>query len=145
VEQALDPKYATFSLLVVLALYALSLARFREKRPGARIVLAVTLLAILGSIPYAYKDALRKGRKTRDRRLDLVPILLDYRNQSDEALSRIHLRTDKVRDGAAILERLGYNAFAYRDSDRVMDGPGGSGARVRPRAGSPPSISSERE
>jgi hypothetical protein len=115
-EQGLSSRYTTFSGQGVAALY-LGLCALAPAERRARWMRHALVAAVAVSLPFAVSSALESGLNTRWRRMHLGYYLRTWRQQPDELLGQVfparkRLEPEKVRKGAAILERRRLNVFA---------------------------------
>ncbi len=113
VEQALESKYSTFSIPIVVAQYVLllDLVLSRAARELALLKLGVLLGLIGVGLFTSSIEAIEYGKNEKARRERLTPALREYRAYPDQLLSQIHPNSALVRRGAGVLDRLGYSVF----------------------------------
>jgi hypothetical protein len=104
---------ATFSVLVVISLYAI-FARLAVSRysPVLFGVLGAFISVIALSIPVSYMEGIRGGVTLEQQRERLAYISYTYEDRSPQALERVFPSAEIVRSGASTLDELDYNVFA---------------------------------
>jgi hypothetical protein len=117
-DQALSSRYATFSILAVVSVYAMLVKMTLERRTSLRrpTILTVLLVALSGAVllsaAISYSKGMDAGNQERAFREEAAFALSTYDSQPDEVLASIRPRIDDVRTYAPILQRLGYNVFS---------------------------------
>ncbi len=119
-EAALAPRYTTFSLLLLAALYALlaGLSRSGSQRRLPLAALAGLLLAVLASLPISLQRGWAHGQRLHDRQQRLATTLRGSATLPDAALVELHPDPLVVRRGSSLLEKLGYSVFRDREPAR---------------------------
>jgi len=114
VEQALVSRYASFSLLAVVSIYAMLVKLTFEERARPNVALLVVLAAfMLPSVAISYSKGIEVGNTTKMSREKAAFTLSTYESQPDQLLTkRLHPSPEFVRKRAPILQRLGYNVFS---------------------------------
>ena len=121
--QALASKYASFSVLAVIATYAILVKLVLERRSyltaGALGILSVLILT---SIPWYYSKGIEQGKSIKAQRERIAFILATYESQPDEAFQEVHRkpnpnRVKRIKRQASFLDRLGYNVFSGERRD----------------------------
>jgi len=112
--QAMAPRYTSFSILAVVAIYAVLVrAAFDRRTMTNTILLAALSGVILLSAAVSYSKGLQVGSKERETREKAAFVLSTYETQPDEALTEtLHPRAKVIRDRAPVLRNLGYNVFS---------------------------------
>ena len=113
-EQALVSRYASFSILAVVGVYAILAKAVLERRSGIRIVSLVVLSGVvLASAAVSYREGIEVGAREKVSREKSAFILSTYESQPDQLLER-HLYPNPriVKRRAPVLEELGYNVFS---------------------------------
>jgi hypothetical protein len=112
-ESALASRYTVFSLLAVVAVYAMLVKLWRGGAPRLAAVSLVGLCAALAvSAAVSYSHAPGMGAAERDERARAARVLSTYETRTEEELEVLHRHPESARRRAAILEELGYNVFA---------------------------------
>ena len=113
-EQALNSRYATFSVLAVVGVYAMLAKLAFEKRSSVRMVSLVVLSAcVLLSAAVSYPEGIEVGAEQKASREKAAFVLSTHETQPDQLLEQnLYPRAARVRRFAPILERLGYNVFS---------------------------------
>ena len=113
---ALTSRYATFSMLIVVALYGmlLDLAVNTPER-SARVLLSALLTLVLWSAPAAYTDAFARGTAYKMDQLKKAFLITTCDDLPGRVLREFHPNAALVRSGIAGLRELGYSAFAPRE------------------------------
>lgn len=114
IEQALSSKYATYSILSVISIYAIHVKLAADHRSQATAALAGVLLGlILVTIPASYVLGLQKGKRGEARQERAAFVLATYDTQRNEAIQGlVHRRPEKIRTLAPTLQKLDYNVFS---------------------------------
>lgn len=113
VDQGLTPRYASFTLPLVIALYVMLLDLITPRRhliPLAGIIIMLGFITL--SMPEAYVKGFASGSKIRAESERRAFILAGYESQPDEFLEVISPNVKAVKYYAVILKRLGYNVFS---------------------------------
>ena len=106
-------RYATFPVLAVVALYAVSAKLFWRRRSIlASVLFGVVLVLVLVSVPISYQMGLKAGELTKVSREHAVSVILDYRSQPTAALWIFGHNPQRVRRYARLLDRLDQSVFA---------------------------------
>jgi hypothetical protein len=114
--QAMQSRYAVFSILTVVSIYAVFVKLAWEIRSRVTIAFLVVLLGLmLPSIPTSYLLGLNRGEATKAYRDGTAQILLNYKSQPDE-LPKLGVRPKDIKPYLPFLERRNYNVFAERDN-----------------------------
>jgi hypothetical protein len=114
--QAIQSRYAVFSILTVISIYAVFAKLAWEIRSRVTIAFLVVLLGlVLPSIPTSYLLGLNRGEATKAYREGTAQILLNYKSQPDE-LPKLGVRPKDIKPYLPFLERRNYNVFAERDT-----------------------------
>jgi hypothetical protein len=122
--QAMAPKYATFSILVVVSVYAVLVKTVLERRSATNTALLVTLSAvILLSAATSYPAGIWVGRGIEASR-ERAALLLStggYESLPDAVVEDTFgiPRAKTVRKRAPILEGLNYNVFSKAQAPEV--------------------------
>ena len=113
-QQALAPRYTSFSIVAVVSIYAMLVKTVFERRSSINTALLVALSgAILLSATISYSEGIKVGSKEKVSREKTAFVLSTYESQPDELLTKyLYPRADVVRKRASILQRLGYNVFS---------------------------------
>lgn len=111
---ATNPKYVTFSVLAVVAGYAMLVRHALERR---RLLDAVTLgaltLLVAASIPYTYARGYDRGVNLERAKERAALVLATYETQPDEVLVEYFRNRPEVSRGrASVLQELGYSVFS---------------------------------
>jgi hypothetical protein len=123
--KAIQSRYAVFSILTVVSIYAIFVKLAWEIRSRVTIAFLIVLLGlVLPSIPTSYLLGLNHGEATKAYREETQRILLNYKSQPDE-LPKLGVRPKDIKPYLPFLERRNYNVFAERDSieSRGADDP----------------------
>jgi hypothetical protein len=115
--QAMAPRYTTFSILVVVSLYAILVKTLLERRSAANTVLLIVLSGvILLSAAISYPAGILVGKYTEASRERAALLLTSgkYKSLPDAALAESFGTSQGrvVRENAPILKRLHYNVFS---------------------------------
>lgn len=114
-SRATDSRYAVFSILTVVSIYAVFVKLAWERTSQVTTaVLGVLLGLVLLSIPTSYLLGPAGGEATEAYRAETAKILLDYKSQPDEALAKLGYAPKRIKPYIPFLERNDYNAFAER-------------------------------
>ena len=108
------PRYANFSVLVAVSVYAI-LAKFvLENRSRAAVALFGTFcIVLILSIPVSYFKGIDTGYGREKRIQQAAYVLYTYRSQPDECLELVRRsNSPTVRHLAPELEKLGYSVFS---------------------------------
>jgi hypothetical protein len=114
VENSLTPRYASFSVLLVIGVYAMlvKLAAEKGSRPAAAMLGALSV-AVLLSLPVSYSTGLNVGIQHKAEKEEAAAVLSTYESQPDELLqSYLRRDPDSLRRLAPLLENLEYNVFS---------------------------------
>lgn len=122
VEQALESRYTSFSILAVVSVYAMLAKTVFEKRARFNTILLVAFSGIiLLSATISYSEGVKQGSREKVSRERAAFILSTYETQPDELLTRTLYPSAKiVRKRAPILQRLGYNVFSQRQAQSSL-------------------------
>jgi len=127
VWQAMAPRYTTFSILVVVSVYAILVKMVLERRSAANTILLVVLSGvILLSAAISYPAGILVGKYTEATRERAALLLTSgkYKSLPDAALEESfgtpHGRV--VRENAPILKRLHYNVFSKPRAQGEQEG-----------------------
>jgi hypothetical protein len=113
VEQAMTSRYASFSVLAVIGLYATFVKLAFETRSRASMALLGALSGlILVSVPNSYQEGVKAGEETKASREKLAFILSTYQSQPEELLQELNPMPGLIREYAPVLERAGYSVFS---------------------------------
>lgn len=124
IEEALLSRYATFSILAVVATYALLAKAATDGRSPVTGGLFGLLLALLVlTLPVAYSEGLTAGQQTMENRQEAASALATYESQPEEYLDEVH-GWDDIRNRAVVLDDLGYSVFAERSGGTPGRPPG---------------------
>ncbi len=123
-ENALNEKYVTYSILAVVATYMMLVKAAKHTRtPVAVFSLAAVVVVLALSLPPSYSRGMERGEDTRERREEAAAILADHESQPDEAFGilRNYFNTspETARKRAETLESLGYSVF--REEEREAE------------------------
>lgn len=107
-------RYANFSVLVAVSVYAILAKSVLENRSRPMIVLFGTLCTVLMlSIPVSYYQGIKIGNGREHRAQQSAYILSSYESQSDECLKLVRRsNTHTVRRLAPEMEKLGHSVFS---------------------------------
>jgi len=121
-EQALVSRYASFSILAAVSIYAMLVKLAFEERSRPNTVLLVVLAAILlPSVAISYSKGTEVGSTAKILREKAAFTLYTYESQPDEALTEsLNPRPRLVRERAPVLQRLGYNVFSERQAPGTL-------------------------
>ena len=117
VDYALASRYATFSIPIVIASYAIFVVQGRQRRHPATIAAAAVLLimAVAGTA-FSLSPGLTLGRSGREFRQYQQFMVATMDQQPGEIAGLVRVfpgdRTGVVRHAAAVLKKLKYNVFA---------------------------------
>lgn len=117
VDQALAPRYVTFTSLAVIGLYLIIANSFINRGTAPRestimtfsygmltgIIIIGLIAGIIGGVYFGISEHTNKT--------EMKSILANYKTASDSELEKLYPLTEKVRDGAAILEKYRLNVF----------------------------------
>ncbi len=115
--QAVVPRYATFSILVVVSVYAVLVKAVLERKSTTNTALLITLSgAILLSAAVSYPAGILVGKYTEASRERAALLLTSgkYKSLPDGAIDESFgtSRSSIVKKQAPILKRLHYNVFS---------------------------------
>jgi hypothetical protein len=106
-------RYATFSILTVVGLYAIYARLAWQRRSGVVYGLfGVVLVLVLVSIPTSYRTGLEAGKETKASREYAATILADYKHQPVSSLMVFGSNPRLVKQYAHTLDRLEVSIFA---------------------------------
>lgn len=107
-------RYASFSLPVVIGLYAILAKLAASKRSFASVGLFGALVGVVVfSMPVNYVEGLRAGYEDELLKERLAFITYTYETQPDAALEEVFPSAEIVGSNSRILDELDYNVFAY--------------------------------
>lgn len=111
--RALDSRYAIFSILAVVSIYAIFVKLVWERRSQVAIgFLGGVIGLVMLSIPTSYFLGVQGGQATKTYREETAEILLNYKSQPDEALAKLGYGPKRTKPYIPFLERRKYNVFA---------------------------------
>jgi hypothetical protein len=110
-EQATEAKYATFSILGVIGLYAVLAKLALEKVWTATALAGILCGLILLSIFSSYLQGIQQGAQLKTDRERAATMLSSYEIRSEQQLRAVHPKIWLIREKAPVLERLEYNVF----------------------------------
>jgi hypothetical protein len=120
--QAIDSRYAIFSTLAVVSVYAMFVTlAWGERSQVVTALLGSVLGLVLLSISTSYLLGITVGEATKTYREELAEILLDYKSEPDEALAKFGDNPKRIREYAPFLERRNYNVFADQNTVESED------------------------
>ena len=124
IEDALNPKYVTFSVLAVIGAYAMLVrSTFEQRKPVIAISLGVLTALVVSSISISYVEGINKGKRLERAKERAAFVLATYESQPDEVLkSYFRNNPETSRERAAVLEMLGYSVFS-EPRPRVLPPP----------------------
>jgi hypothetical protein len=129
-DQALISRYAAFSILAVVGVYAMLVKMAFERRTSIRrpSIPAVLLVALSGAmllgVATSYPDGIDIGSNEKLSREKAAFVLSTYESQPDEALTEsLNPHAKVVREDAPVLQRLGYNVFSEEPQARGLPPP----------------------
>jgi hypothetical protein len=124
IEDALIPKYVTFSVLAVISAYAMLVrSTFEQRKPAIAISLGVLTTLVVSSIPVSYVEGLNKGKRLERAKEQAAFVLATYESQPDEVLKKFFRKDPEIsRVRASTLETLGYSVFS-EPRPRVLPPP----------------------
>lgn len=112
-ENAMAPRYTTFTILATIGLYAgLVQLSLENKIRFAAALLGILLMVVVVNIPLSYRSGINKGFRNEAARMEAAQVLHTYESQPNERLKTLHNNPENVRRRAPILEELGYNVFS---------------------------------
>lgn len=114
----LQPRFTTYSLPIILALYILLLQSTYSKKKSGNLSVAfftILILIVAGNIT-SYTKGLKFGKEIKDKRKNLAVTLRTYETQPDEALRELYPSAEHVRKLAKELQKLNYSVF--KDNDK---------------------------
>lgn len=118
VDQALAPRYVTFTSLAVIGLYAIIAGMFVKRGTSPQESTAVTLgygmltgIVILGLIT-GIIGGVYFGISEHANKSAMKEALINYKTASDSELEKNYPLVDRVRSGAAVLEKYHLNVFS---------------------------------
>jgi hypothetical protein len=121
IEGALTSRYPSFSILAVIATYAILMKLVFERSSYLTVgSLGVLSVLILLSIPWYYSEGIEQGKSIEAERERIAFILSTYDSQPDEAFQEVHRnpnRVKRIKRQASFLDRLGYNVFSGERRD----------------------------
>jgi hypothetical protein len=111
---AINPKYVTFSVLAVIAAYAMLVrSTFEQKRLVTAVTLGILTLLVAMSIPFTYVRGHDRGVNLERAKERAALVLATYESQPDEVLVEYFRNSPKVsRQRASVLQSLGYSVFS---------------------------------
>lgn len=108
-------RYASFSLLTVIGLYALLAKLAASKRSFFSIGMLGALVGVVAlSMPITYVEGLRAGAADENLKERLAFITYTYETQPDSILEDVFPSAEIVSSGSRILDELDYNVFDHR-------------------------------
>lgn len=121
VDQALVSKYTTFSVLVVVGVYAILVKLALDTRlPRLAVLPGALSVLVLLSLPFSFAGAIEEGRKLNAEQDRAAFALSTYESQSDEILREYIHKKPKTQERAIVLEKLGYSVFSDRSEPRLL-------------------------
>ncbi len=122
-NQEVRSRYISFSILAVVGIYGLLATaalgrRLSIRRPGIGAILLVLLSGtVLLSAGIYYPRGIEVGSREKEKREEAAFVLSTYESQPNEALDEYFRQSrkngpERIRNRAAVLERLGYNVFS---------------------------------
>jgi hypothetical protein len=112
-ENALSPKYPTFTVLAVIGAYVILIKLALEQRTRIIYALLSCLTAlIIVSVPISYVVGIDAGKAFNARTERAAHIISNYETKPDGALTIVNRAAWRVREWAPILERLDYTVFS---------------------------------
>lgn len=134
IEDALNPKYVTFSVLAVISAYAMLVrSTFERRKPVVAVSLGVLIVLVVSSIPVSYVEGINKGKRLERAKERAAFVLATYESQPDEVLKRFFRKNPETsRERASVLETLGYSVFSG-PRPRVLPPPLSALSPVRAR------------
>ena len=113
IEQAMTSRYVTFSIFIVISLYAILIdVTMREKQIFIKSLFFLLVFMILLSIPYSYKLGWETGNKEKHNREYLAFILATIDSQPEENIKKIYAGTKEVKERAIILKKMKWSVFS---------------------------------
>lgn len=113
-EEALNPKYVTYSVLAVAGVYAILVRLLSENRTPLISTPLVTLTALVAaSIPVSYIGGVERGEDNRTNKEEAAFVLATHETQPDDVLQRLlRPNPDARRELISTLEALEYSVFS---------------------------------
>lgn len=119
-EDALNPKYVTYSVLFPIALYAMLAGSPRGRRePAAFVSLGVMGALTVASVGLSYSQGFEEAREIAEDKERTAFVLATHESQPDEILAnrgvlreRFRVDAQTSRQQASFLERSGYSIFS---------------------------------
>jgi len=135
IDEALAPRYTSFSVLAVVSIYGLlattALGRgLSIRRPNIGTILLVFLsgAVILSAATSSYPNGINAGRQNREKTEEAAFVLATYESQPDEVLGEtpglsLGEGAKVTRERAPVLQRLGYNVFSEAQAQQILPPP----------------------
>lgn len=120
IEWATRSRYASFTLLLVVAVYCVLVTLWlNNRRSPARLAVALAaLILVMGTLPAANLGGLERGRTSQENRERAARILINYQSATDAQLKLLHPSPPAVRKWAPLLEEWDYSVFANSHPSR---------------------------
>jgi hypothetical protein len=125
-EQALSSRYAAFSVLTVVGVYAILVKIILEgKSVVATAMLAALSGVVLLSAAVSYPEGVEEGAEQKVFREEAAFVLATYETQPDWALEArlVHPSAAFVKKRAPVLQRLDYNVFSQPRAGGLLPPP----------------------
>ena len=116
--QAMASRYTTFSILVVVSVYAILIQLALERRSfftvGSSLMLGVL---VLFSLPVAYSNSIEMGQETKASRVESAHRICAHASRPEEVTLvgvdvHPHPESKSLEEAISTLDRLDYNVFA---------------------------------
>lgn len=119
IENALNSKYVTYSVLAVTGVYAiLARSALDSRTPLAAALFGTLTMLVAWSIPLSYAHGIERGKEIAARKERAAFVVATYETQPDGALGLLkrHFRAspETGRERVSTLEALGYSVFSGR-------------------------------
>ncbi len=128
---ALSPRYTSFSILTIVAIYGLLATAVlgsqpNIRRPGVAALLFVLMTGVvLVSAAVSYPAGYRLGILEKESRKRAAVVLATYDSRTDKALEKHFIKPgDRVRTSAEVIDRLKLNVFAGEVPERRREKSG---------------------
>lgn len=119
-EDALNPKYVSYTVLAPVAVYAMLLGALRGRRDSSPLISLVALGVLVAiSLPLSYSQGIVEAQEIAEDKRRTAFVLATHESQPDEVLAsrgvlreRFRVSPQTSREQASFLERRGYSIFS---------------------------------
>jgi hypothetical protein len=112
VEQSTASRYVTFSIIILISLYAILIdLNIQKKQILIKSLLILLIFMILISIPYSYKFGFEKGKNKKNDLEATIPSLLNYEKATKEELEKLYPSSELLKQRAFFLKMNNISIF----------------------------------